>query len=199
MRRILCLFIVCFLTICSYSQEHIKFNGATFGLPLKEFIKGFPAPISEASSYTLKGYNPNLCNRNCYYIKLNSESWYCNVFSSRKSDTVFRTISVNAFYQDLENHLMLLVKALEEKYGGGVKEKQENLGEVSYLGSSHKEMLALYYYVKGRNNQRIGEIRISCAPSDKDAKYGYIELSYSDYNAQKLATREYNSLMRNAL
>ena len=94
---------------------------------------------------------------------------------------------------------MLLVKTLEEKYGGGIKEKQENLGEIGYLGSYYREMLALYYYIKGSNGKRIGEIRISAAPSDREAKSGYIELSYTDYSARDKATREYNSLMRDAL
>lgn len=188
------------MTICSYSQEHIKFNGATFGKPLTEFIKGFSGSISSTSStYAPRGYNSNLCNRKCYNIKLNSQNWECHIFSSRTTDTVFRTVSVNSFFGDLENQLMLLVKALEQKYGGGIQEKQENLGEVVYFQTYKKEMLALYYYVKGSNGKRIGEIRISAAPSDREAKSGYIELSYTDYSSRDKATREYNSLMRNAL
>ena len=191
--------IVTLLSLCSYSQEHIKFNGATFGKPLNEFIKGFPGSVSRVNSYAPRGYNSNLCNWKCYNMKLNSQNWECHIFSSRTTNTVFRTVSANAFYGDLENQLMLLVKTLEQKYGGGIQEKQENLGEVVYLHTYKKEMLALYYYIKGSNGKRIGEIRISAAPTDKDAKSGYIELSYTDYSAQKLATREYNSLMRNAL
>lgn len=191
--------IVTFLSLCSYSQEHIKFNGATFGKPLNEFIKGFPGSTSSTSAYAPRGYNSNLCNWKCYNMELNSQNWECHIFSSRTTNTVFRTVSAKAFYGDLENQLMLLVKTLEQKYGGGIQEKQENLGEVVYFYTYKKEMLALYYYIKGSNGKRIGEIRISAAPTDKDAKSGYIELSYTDYSAQKLATREYNSLMRNAL
>ena len=95
---------------------------------------------------------------------------------------------------------MLLVKALEEKYGGGIQEKQEDLGWVKEINSnSHKEMLALYYYVKNKKNQLIGEIRISAAPTDRNAISGWIELSYTDYSTRDKATREYNSLMRDAL
>ena len=199
MKKLSITIIACLLSICSFSQEHIKFNGATFGKPLNEFIKGFPGSTSSTSAYAPRGYNSNLCNWKCYNMKLNSQNWECHIFSSRTTNTVFRTVSANAFYGDLENQLMLLVKTLEQKYGGGIQEKQENLGEVVHLHTYKKEMLALYYYIKGSNGKRIGEIRISAAPTDKDAKSGYIELSYTDYSAQKLATREYNSLMRNAL
>ena len=40
--------------------------------------------------------------------------------------------------------------------------------------------------------------RYSVAPKDKEAKSGYIEMSYTDYSAQKKATTEYNSKMRDA-
>ena len=200
MRKVIIFAIGVLFTLCSYSQEHIKFNGATFGLPLNEFVKGFPQkPSISTISHPPKGYNSNLCNRNAYWVMLNSNSWECQIFSSRKTNTVFRTICVLDCTNDAEQQLMLLVKTLEEKYGGGVQEKQENLGEVGYLGRYHREMLALYYYVKGRNNKRIGEIRISVAPEDKNAKSGLIELSYTDYNSQNKATREYNSLMHDAL
>ena len=53
------------------------------------------------------------------------------------------------------------------------------------------------YYIKGKNNKRIGEIRISAAPLGTSS--GYIELSYTDYSSRDKATREYNSLLRNAL
>ncbi len=94
---------------------------------------------------------------------------------------------------------MLLVKTLEGKYGDGVQEKQEDLGEIVHYNTYRKEMLALYYYVKNSNNKVIGEIRISAAPSDKDAKNGLIELSYTDYKAHEKATKEYNSIMNDAL
>lgn len=190
------------LSICSYSQEHIKFNGATFGKPVTEFIKGFPNSPSLSTSYHKppKGFNSELCDRDFCYIKLNSNDWNCHIFSSRSTKTVFRTVCVSYFYNDdLETQSMLLVKTLEEKYGGGVKEQQSNLGEVVGHDEYHKEMLALYYYIKGSNGKIIGEIRISVAPNDRNAKKGYIELSYTDYSSRDKATIEYNSLMHNAL
>lgn len=146
-----------------------------------------------------KGYNYNLCNHNFYYLYINSYSWNCHIFSSKITNTVFRTVCTQGYGLDLEENLMLLVKALEEKYGGGVQEKQDNLGEITRGNNHPKEMLALYYYIKGTNGQRIGEIRISCAPTSKDGKSGYIELSYTDYKSRDKATAEYNSTMRNSL
>lgn len=198
MKKIIITLIACLFVVCSYSQEHITFNGATFGKPLNEFIKGFPPTPSEYYDGYPRGWNQKLCNHNCYLIKLNSRNWCCHILSSRSSKTVFSTISVESFI-DLKNNLMLLVKTLEEKYGGGIQEKQENLGEVVYDSRYYREMLALYYYVKDANNKRIGEIRISAAPRDKEAKSGLIELSYTDYDARDKATREYNSMMREAL
>lgn len=94
---------------------------------------------------------------------------------------------------------MLLVKTLEEKYGGHKEEKQEDLGEIQTgIATYKREMLALYYYVT-KNNKIIGEIRISAAPNDKDAKWGYVELSYTDYAARELSVREYNSIMNSVL
>ena len=60
-------------------------------------------------------------------------------------------------------------------------------------------MLALYYYVKNKKGKTIGEIRISAAPTDRNAISGWIELSYTDYSSRDKARKEYNSLMRNAL
>lgn len=201
MRKVFAIMVICFLSIHTYSQEHIKFNGATFGLPLNEFIEGFPEkPRELTSSYPPKGYNSDLCNYNPFEITLNSKKWGCRIFSSRISNTVFRTVcSYSAWRDNLKNDLMLLVKTLEGKYGDGVQEKQEDLGEIVHYTTYRKEMLALYYYVKNSNNKVIGEIRISAAPSDKDAKNGLIELSYTDYKAHERATKEYNSIMNDAL
>lgn len=200
MKKLSITIIACLLEVCSYSQEHIKFNGATFGKPVTEFIKGFPGSPSLSSSYhkAPKGFNPDLCNRDFCYIRLNSQDWSCHIFSSRSTKTVFRTVSVG-YFDNLETQSMLLVKTLEEKYGGGVQETQGNLGEVVGYSDYYKEMLALYYYIKDSNGRRIGEIRISVAPKDRNAMKGYIELSYTDYSSRDKATREYNTKMRNAL
>lgn len=200
MKKILFLVITFVFSVCCYSQEHIKFNGATFGKPISEFIKGFPGDPFISDNYSIpRGFNSELCNHTNYSIKLNSKNWYCHIFSSRSTNTVFMTVCVNSYYNDLKEQLMLPVKALEEKYGGGIQEKQENLGEVVYFEKYHREMLALYYYIKGSTGKRIGEIRISAAPTDKEGKSGYIELSYTDYSSRDKATKEYNSLMKNAL
>ena len=202
MKKLVIVIIACFLSVCSYSQEHIKFNGATFGQPLSEFVKGFPQGSHKSDSFTYKprGYNSELYNYEMYKIKLNSNDWECRIFSSKNTNTVFMTVSSIQFNDySLENNLMLLVKTLEGKYGSGISEKQENLGEIVYYQGYHREMLALYYYVKDRNNKKIGEIRISASPNDKEAKNGWIELSYKDYKSSDKATREYNAIMNNAL
>lgn len=197
MKKGLFTFIVCLLAISSYSQQHIKFNGATFGQSVQSFIQCFNSGFSSSTTgqFPPKGYNSNLCNHNCYDIKLNSQDWYCHIFSSRITNTVFRTVCVKAFYYDLETQLMLLVKTLENKYGGGVQEKQEDLGQIGYYSDYKREMLALYYYIKDYNNKTIGEIRISAAPTDKEAKSGWVEISYVDYKSRDKATQEYNTLM----
>ena len=183
----------------SYAQEHIKFNGATFGQKYESFVSALnKANNSEKNTGYGRNSNHNLYNEKCCMIKLNSETWNCYVFSSRTSNTVFRTISVSLYQSNLENSLMLLVKTLEGKYGAGFEDKKEDLGEV-YNGGYYREMLALTYYVKNSSGKKIGEIRISAAPSDKSGTGGYIELSYTDYSAQKVATQEYNAIMNNAL
>lgn len=200
MRKIQFLIFTCLFALCSYSQEHIKFNGATFGQPLDEFIQGFPQGTHEIGmSYSPRGLNSDLYNYKAFGIKLNSKQWECRIFSSRTTNTVFMTVSSCYCYENnLENNLMLLVKALEEKYGGGVSEKQEELGEIVYFQGYHREMLALYYYVKV-NNRVIGEIRISAAPHSKNGKDGWIELTYIDYKSRDKATMEYNSIMNDVL
>lgn len=199
-KKIFVIAIVTLLSLCSYSQEHITFNGATFGKSAKSFIKSFPVRPKIHNQLIPTGPDAGLYSLDeCYWVHFNSNKWYCKLYSSKKSRSVFRTICV-ANYSDLKNGLMLLVKALEEKYGGGIQEKQEDLGWVKEINSnSHKEMLALYYYVKNKKNQLIGEIRISAAPTDRNAISGWIELSYTDYSTRDKATREYNSLMRDAL
>ena len=102
MKKVLFVTILCILSLCSYSQEHIKFNGATFGKPVTEFIKGFPGSPSLSTFYQKppKGFNSELCDRDFCYIKLNSNDWSCYIFSSRSTKTVFRTVSVGYFYND---------------------------------------------------------------------------------------------------
>ena len=199
MKRITIIFIISLLTIFSFSQEHIKFNGATFGKSSKSFVKSFHPRPTWVGSYIPSGADAGLYSLHGCDIFFNSHKWWCRIHSSKKSDSVFRTISI-AQFSDLKNSLMLLVKSLEEKYGGERQEKQEDLGYITERNSTtHKEMLALYYYVKNKNNKVIGEIRISAAPTDRNAISGWIELSYTDYSSRDKATKEYNSLMHDAL
>ena len=198
-KKIFVIAIVTLFSLCSYSQEHITFNGATFGKSSKSFVKGFHPRPTWVGSYIPSGANAGLYKLHGCDIYFNSYKWYCSIYSSKKSDSVFRTISI-AQFSDMKNSLMLLVKSLEEKYGGERQEKQEDLGYIVERNSTtHKEMLALYYYVKNKKNKVIGEIRISAAPTDRDAISGWIELSYTDYSSRDKATREYNSLMHDAL
>lgn len=200
MKKLSITIVVCLLAVCSYSQEHVKFNGATFGKPTKSFVKSFPKRPTYHHQMIQSESNAGLYNLDeCYWVSFNSNEWFCKLFSSIKTRLVFRTICV-ANYSDLKNGLMLLVKALEEKYGGGIQEKQEELGKIVEInGRSHQEMLALYYYVKNKKGKTIGEIRISAAPIDRNAISGWIELSHTDYKTRDKATKEYNSMMRDAL
>lgn len=193
------------LFICSilpiWSQTNIKFNGATFGNTLDTFISGFPhsSPFKSFSCRDI--FNTDKYNGYKGYVRLNSKDWLCYILASRSSNKVFRTIC-NVYSADLEDDLMLLVKTLENKYGGHRQEKQEDLGIiVQHLGKiyKYKEMLALYYTIYNTNKKPIGEIRISCSPSDKQGKTGYIELCYTDFNTQNIANNECNSIMNNAL
>ncbi len=199
MRKAVLIIIVSLLSVCSYSQEHITFNGATFGKSVNSFIKGFPKKPDWVVPLIPSGANAGLYKLHDCDIYFNSQKWYCRIYSSKKSNSVFRTISI-AKFSDMKNSLMLLVKSLEEKYGGERQEKQEDLGYIVEKNTTtHKEMLALYYYVSNKKNQIIGEIRISAAPLDRNAISGWIELSYTDYKTRDKATQEYNSLIRDAL
>ena len=199
-KKLLITIVACLLSAGSYSQEHIKFNGATFGKPAKSFIKSFPIQPKIHQQLIPSGPDASLYSLDeCYWVNFNYNKWYCLLFGSKKNRLVFRTVCV-ANHTDLKNSLMLLVKALEEKYGGGIQEKQEELGKIVELnGKSHQEMLALYYYVKNKKGKTIGEIRISAAPTDRNAISGWIELSHTDYKTRDIATKEYNSIMRDAL
>ena len=199
MKKLSITIFVCLLAVCSYSQEHIKFNGATFGKSVNGFLRGFPQKPDWVVPIIPSGVNADLSNGHDCDIYFNSTKWYCKIYSSKKSNSVFRTISV-AHFSDMKNSLMLLVKSLEEKYGGERQEKQEDLGYiVEKNGKTHKEMLALYYYAQNKKGEIMGEIRISAAPKDRNAISGWIELSYTDYKSRDKANKEYNSIMRDRL
>lgn len=208
MKRSILLILIIFSTICVYAQNHIKFNGSTFGQQLNTFTEGFvkgtfgktPAQSIEKITYG-SHYNPDLYDLHLCTIDLNAREWQCSIHSSRKTNIVFQTVSVR-FSSDLKNDLMYLVKTLEEKYGGHKEAAQDELGKIYYKSTywdGHQEMLALTYYIKNSSGLDIGEVRISCAPTWKDGTGGYIELNYKDYAAIKTAQNEYNTIMKNAL
>lgn len=208
MKKYLLLIIISAFYFSVSAQNHIKFNGATFGQPLNTFIDGFikgtygksPQESIEKITYG-SHYNPDLYDLHLGTIDLNAREWQCSIHSSRKTNIVFQTVSVR-FSSDLQNDLMYLVKTLEEKYGGHKEAKQDELGKVYYKSTywdGHQEMLALTYYIKNSSGQNIGEVRISCAPTWKDGKGGYIELNYKDNAALSTAQNEYNAIMKNAL
>ena len=191
---------------CISAQEHIKFNGATFGQEVNSFVSSFPNSPKVEKRTNKKGFDPNVYNLHHCEVRINAEIWKCDIYSSRKSNEVFRTVCVK-YYNDLQSGLMLLVKALESKYGDHIQAKEEDLGEIelyygSFMASNYrKEMLALYYEIKDVDGKTIGEIRISAAPNGKlnGKDMGFIELSYTDYKARKKADNEYNSIMNNVL
>lgn len=192
-----------FFLCCCFSanaQQNIKFNGATFGTTVENFILGFPEKPYLQKSYDSDIFNYNICNGNECYMKLNAETWKCYIFSSRKTDRVFRTVCTNNYPSDLQTHVMLLVKTLEEKYGGHIEEPKSELGVIKSGFDKLREMFALKYQIKNSAGQVIGEVRISCAPfKNTQTDGGCVELSYTDLATSALATREYNSIMHNAL
>ncbi len=196
---VLIIFMV-FICLSTFSQTNIRFNGATFGNTVENFILGFPEKPYIQKSYDTDIFNANICNGYECFMKLNSETWKCYIFSSRKTDKVFRTVCTIGYPSDLQGHIMLLVKTLEEKYGGHFEEPKSELGYIKSGYDKLKEMFALKYQIKNTFGQTIGEIRISCAPwKNAQNDGGCIELSYTDLNTSVLATREYNAIMNNAL
>lgn len=215
MKRVLFLFAIFFLC-CSFAnaQEHVSFNGATFGVSQKEFqssLNGHPS-----TSYLIEHSNKNLYHR-YFYDDIPLSTYRCKMFlhCSLKSKTVFETITwFNV--TDLKEELMYFVKVFEEKYGEHIEEPQSDLGLIDdgntgsndyipgygyYVFHSYpkKEMLALKYIIHRKtDNKAIGEIRISAAPSSWGTS-GIIEITYRDYAAAQKSISEYNNTMNDIL
>ena len=215
-------FIICLLlaTITATAQEHISFNGATFGQTQKEFqssLNGHPS-----TSYLISHSNKNLYNR-YFYTDVPLSTYTCKMFMhcSVRSNIVFETIT---WFRatNLKEELKYFVQIFEEKYGEHISEAQSDLGyindgrigsasidkgyyefSVNYsdsFGDHHKEMLALKYTIhRKKDNKAIGEIRISAAPISPSSNYGYIEITYRDFAAAESAIGEYNSIMNSIL
>ena len=222
MKRVLGIsFFLTLLCSFSYAQEHISFNGASFGQAQKDFqasLNGQPS-----SSYLIEHSNKNLYHR-YFYKDVPLSTYRCKMFlhCSIKSKTVFETITwFNV--TNLKDELQYFVKVFEEKYGGHIEEPQSELGyiddgsnenfadqngyyrfNVSYSkgwgGEHHKEMLALKYSIHRKSdNKAIGEIRISAAPKYDSGTYGIIEITYRDYAATEKSIAEYNTTMNDIL
>ena len=205
MKRLIILIITSLIAVSAFSQDHLVFNGATFGLPLKKFAKALPKKSSLKKGYYGDQYLLDVYKIHRCKMEMNHNMWTCFIYSSVADKTVFRTISV-CYFSSLKLHTTNIVRTLENKYGPGVSEKESSLGRIcnpkAYsweLDYYHKEMLAIDYYVKNRNNETIGEIRISVAPSKNSSDSGYIELTYTDYKASNKTANNYNSAVYNAL
>ena len=207
MKRLLLSLLLSFVAVCSYSQEHISFNGATFGSTLTTFESALMGSSSHHDPRYIEHTYKDMYNR--YFIyggKLNSYECQYYIHCSRKSQIVFETICWFKV-SNLKAELTPFVKLFEEKYGGHIKADANELGSVSWRYSNHdiyhsyphKEMLALTYTIHRKSdNKAIGEIRISAAPdhsptSDNDS--GIIEITYRDYKASDMSINEYNSVM----
>lgn len=214
------IFIISFVLLCvlANAQEHISFNGATFGKTQQEFqasINGHPT-----YSYLLDHPNKNLYHR-YYYSNIPLNTYQCRMFlhCSTKSKIVFETVTWFRV-SDLKEELKYFVQIFEEKYGAHVSEPQSELGYAgdislsinagndgyySYSHGYHKEMLALKYTVHRKSdNKAIGEIRISATPDGKStdgspSNYGWLEITYRDFAAAQTAVNDYNGVMNSIL
>ena len=205
MKRLIILIITSLIAMSAFSQDHLVFNGATFGLPLKKFAKALPKKSSLKKGYYGDQYLHDVYNIHRCKMEMNHNMWTCFIYSSVVDKTVFRTISV-CYFSDLKIHTTNIVRTLENKYGAGVPEEKSSLGKICNPNVTrwnydyfNQEMLAIDYYVKNRDNQTIGEIRISVAPAKHNSNNGFIELTYTDYKAATKTTNRYNSDIYNAL
>jgi uncharacterized Fe-S cluster protein YjdI len=205
MKRILLIII---LTISAFhaieAQEHISFNGAQLGQTLTEFqryIKGglyasydkgngrspfYKTPIKHDykdiyHKYEASGYfNEN----HCRYI----------INCSKGKDIVFE-VTCYFWVSNLQEASKTYVGHLEQKYGGHIEEKKEDLGAIN--GKS--EMFAFTYYIPSAvyKDKAIGEIRFAVAPSDNIS--GWIEFNYRGYAAAQIAIDECNQILDSLL
>ena len=213
-RKLICFISSLLFCLISNAQEHISFNGSTFGKRRPEFISSMKCYPTDPKiiGHTEK----NLYNR-YHYSNVYLNSYKCQMFlhSSIKGDNVFETI-VWFRVSEMQDELKYFLTIFEEKYGGHIKERQDQLGyggDVSLsvnsgydgyygcTGPRYKEMLALKYFIKGSNGTPIGEIRISCIPDTNSGstKYGWIEITYRDYAASESAIAEYKKVMNDIL
>jgi hypothetical protein len=213
MKKILLSILLSFYVISSFSQEHISFNGATFGQTKSYFKSSLKGPNQSGHEVLMDHTYKNMYHR---YLEPggNINSYECQFFihCSIKTEIVFETITWFKV-SNLKAELVPFVKLFEEKYGGHIKEDQNNLGYITWYtfnpdahrygywpaDYSRKEMLALNYTIRRKSdNKVIGEIRISAAPDHSptyDNDSGLIEITYRDLKAADMAISEYNGVM----
>jgi hypothetical protein len=207
MKNTLLIAILSLISICSYSQEHISFNGATFGVERSSFLSSIDKTSSDLKyiSHTYK----DVYNRHFLYGgKINTYSAQYYIHSSLKTNIVFELVAW-FHVSNLKEELMLFVKSLETKYGGHINENADDLGEITERYTTHgvygtyREMLAMKFTIKSHNtNKEIGEVRISAAPTHSptyEGDTGYIELTYRDYSAAESAVAEYEATIGSIL
>ena len=198
MKNTLLIAIISLISICSYAQEHISFNGATFGVERSSFLSS----IDKTSSFIEYRSHPYKDVYNRHFLefgKINTYSAKYYIHSSLKTNIVFELVAW--FYvSNLKEELMLFVKGLEKKYGAHINENADELGEIN---GKYREMLAMKFTIKSqKTNNEIGEIRISAAPTHSptyDGDSGYIELTYRDYSAAESAIAEYEATIGSIL
>ena len=79
MKKLSITIFACLLSICSFSQEHIKFNGATFGQSVNSFVKSFPNRANWVVPLIPSGADANIYNLHDCDISFNSGKWYCKI------------------------------------------------------------------------------------------------------------------------
>ena len=206
-KKILITLLLALSSFFTYAQEHITFNGATFGTDLSTFMSSVNCYIPDTRfvNHSHKDvYNRRFTNMG----KINTYNACYYIHSSVKTNTVFETI---AWFkaENLQDELKRYVATLEAKYGSHIKVNSEELGWIVNRRhthdeiSRHKEILALKYMIRSRKtNKVIGEIRISGAPEHSpsyEGDSGYIELTYRDYAAADSAMSEYKNTLSSIL
>ena len=198
MKKLILILQFSLLALCTKAQEHISFNGATFGCSRQEFAAALGLDRDgKITDHTHK----NMYDRYFYeFGKLGKYTPNYYIHCSIKSHFVFECIAFFAV-SNIEEEVSTFIKVFEEKYGGHIKEDTNKLGYISngYI-SEYKELFALKYTIRRySDNKPIGEIRISVAPYSINSRGGYIEITYRDYAAAKTAISEYNNIMNDIL
>lgn len=200
-----------------YAQDHISFNGATFGQTKSIFLSSLISPNKSGHEVLMEHTYKNMYR---WYLEpggsLNSYKCQFYIHCSINTQIVFETITWFKV-SNLKSELTLFVRFFEEKYGGHIKEDPNNLDYIpwyrfDYQDSLHnywpiqysrKEMLALKYIIHRKSdNKAIGEVRISAAPDSNPTNEndsGLIEITYRDYAAADSAINEYTRIMNQIL